>query len=157
LDVVIVIALFCVLGIAIGYKVGSVLGEKAPDDRRYWLYNAACVGAGVLLAAVVTATGLMSLVGLTVGLIGGSVAGLKFGYGKSVGVWNAHDRALRVNRDQVAAAASARQAREAGLTEEELAARDLMSVDGSAAGAHGARTSGNDDAAPKRARGKKVR
>ena len=128
MDVIIITMLFGVLGIMIGYKVGYVLGEGAQTDRQYWLRNAAAVLVGIVLSAVVSALGLMTLVGLTLGLIGGAIAGLKFGYGKSVGVWQKHDRVFRVNREHVDAASSAQEARNAGMTEEERAQRDLVSV-----------------------------
>lgn len=128
MDVVIVTMLFGVLGIVIGYKVGQVLGQAAQTDRQYWLRNLAVVLAGIAVSAAVAATGLVTLMGLALGLIGGAIAGLKFGYGKSVGVWNKHDAVFRVNKDQVKAAQSAREAREAGMTEEQRAQRDLMSV-----------------------------
>lgn len=128
MDVVIVTMLFGVLGIVIGYKVGQVLGQAAQTDRQYWLRNLAVVLVGIAVSAVVAATGLVTLVGLALGLIGGAIAGLKFGYGKSVGVWNKHDTVFRVNKDQVKAAQSAREAQEAGMTEEQRAQRDLVSV-----------------------------
>lgn len=134
MDVVVVAALFGVLGIVIGYKTGQTLGESAASDRQYWLRNLAVVGVGVLLGAVVSALGLRTLVGLSIGLVGGAIAGLKFGFGKSVGVWRRHDQAFRVNRDQVAAADSADAATAEGMTEEERAARDLVSVTGAGKG-----------------------
>lgn len=133
MDVIIVTMLFGVLGIVIGYKVGYVLGEGAETDRQYWLRNAGAVLVGIVISAVVSALGLITLVGLALGLIGGAIAGLKFGYGKSVGVWAKHDRVFRVNKDHVDAAASAQEARDAGMTEEERAGRDLMSVGASGA------------------------
>lgn len=129
MDVVIITMLFGVLGIVIGYKVGQVLGQGAETDRQYWLRNLAAVLVGVLISAVVAATGLVTLVGLALGLIGGAIAGLKFGYGKSVGPWNKHDTVFRVNKDQVKAAESARKAKESGMTEQERSQRDLVSVE----------------------------
>ena len=75
------------------------------------------------------------MIGYKAGLEGGKTAAndrqywaLKFGYGKSVGLWRKHDTVFRVNKDQVAAADSAKQARDEGMTEEERAKRDLVSV-----------------------------
>ena len=70
-DVIIVTMLFGVLGIVIGWKVGSVWGSLAETDRQYWMRNLAVVLVGIALSAVVAATGLTTLMGLTVGLIGG--------------------------------------------------------------------------------------
>lgn len=128
MDVVVVTMLFGVLGIMIGYKAGLEGGKTAANDRQYWARNGVALLVGVAVSAVVAATGLLTLVGLSIGLIGGAVAGLKFGYGKSVGLWRKHDTMFRVNKDQVAAADSAKQARDEGMTEEERAKRDLVSV-----------------------------
>ena len=128
MDVVVVTMLFGVLGIMIGYKAGLEGGKTAANDRQYWARNGVALLVGVAVSAVVAATGLLTLMGLSIGLIGGAVAGLKFGYGKSVGLWRKHDTVFRVNKDQVAAADSAKQARDEGMTEEELAKRDLVSV-----------------------------
>lgn len=128
MDVVVVTMLFGVLGIMIGYKAGLEGGKTAANDRQYWARNGVALLVGVAVSAVVAATGLLTLVGLSIGLIGGAVAGLKFGYGKSVGLWRKHDTVFRVNKDQVAAADSAKQARDEGMTEEERAKRDLVSV-----------------------------
>ena len=128
MDVVVVTMLFGVLGIMIGYKAGLDGGKTAANDRQYWARNGVALLVGVAVSAVVAATGLLTLMGLSIGLIGGAVAGLKFGYGKSVGLWRKHDTVFRVNKDQVAAADSAKQARDEGMTEEERAKRDLVSV-----------------------------
>lgn len=128
MDVIIVTMLFGVLGIVIGWKVGTVWGSLAETDRQYWMRNLAVVLIGIVLSAVVAATGMTTLMGLTVGLIGGSIAGLKMGFGKSVGVWQKHDRYFRVNKDQVKAGETARRARSEGMTERQRAERDLMSV-----------------------------
>ena len=128
MDVVVVTMLFGVLGIMIGYKAGLEGGKTAANDRQYWARNGVALLVGVAVSAVVAATGLLTLLGLSIGLIGGAVAGLKFGYGKSVGLWRKHDTVFRVNKDQVAAADSAKQARDEGMTEEERAKRDLVSV-----------------------------
>ena len=43
MDVIIVTMLFGVLGIVIGWKVGSVWGSLAETDRQYWMRNLAVV------------------------------------------------------------------------------------------------------------------
>lgn len=142
MDVVIVTMLFGVLGIMIGWKVGTVWGESAEDDHTYWMRNLIAVMVGSLVAFVVLITGLITLVGLGVGLIGGAIAGLKMGYGKSVGIWQKHDRLFRVNRDQLAAAEADKDAKEKGMTRKQRAERELVSAgpakkgrDGDGAGA----------------------
>lgn len=128
MDVIVITMLFGVLGIVIGWKVGTVWGARAETNRQYWLRNLAAVLIGIALSCLIAMTGLVTLAGLAIGLIGGTIAGLKMGFGKSVGAWEKHDRYFRVNKDQVEAAKSAKRAREAGMTEEEQAQRDLMSV-----------------------------
>ena len=95
MDVVVVTMLFGVLGIMIGYKAGLEGGKTAANDRQYWARNGVALLVGVAVSAVVAATGLLTLMGLSIGLIGGAVAGLKFGYGKSVGLWRKHDTVFR--------------------------------------------------------------
>jgi hypothetical protein len=46
-------------------------------------------------------TGWILLAAGVIGVIGGVVAGLKLGFGESVGPWKFHDRYLRVNKDQL--------------------------------------------------------
>lgn len=144
MDVIIVTMLFGVLGIVIGWKVGSVWGSLAGTDRQYWMRNLAVVLVGIALSAVVAATGLTTLMGLTVGLIGGSIAGLKMGFGKSVGVWQKHDRYFRVNKEHMKASDAAQRARSEGMTERQRAERDLMSV---------APDAGSDDGSDARGKG----
>lgn len=148
--VVVVFALFCVLGILIGWKAGSLWGASAEGDCSFWLRNLAVLLGGSVLCAFILASGLVTLVGLGVGLIGGAVAGLKMGYGKSVGAWRKHDEAFRVNRDQVAAAKAAERARAAGMGEDEMAARDLVSVAGPGSGKND-----GEEAAVRRTAGRK--
>ena len=63
---------------------------------------------------------------LVIGLIGGTVAGMKMGFGESVGPWKAHDRYFRVNKDQLRRsenserAEAVRRARRDGTPEPEL-------------------------------------
>ena len=119
-------------------------GSLAETNRQYWMRNLAVVLVGVVLSAVVAATGLTTLMGLTVGLIGGSIAGLKMGFGKSVGVWQKHDRYFRVNKEHMKASDAAQRARSEGMTERQRAERDLMSV---------APDAGSDDGSDARGKG----
>ena len=128
MDVAIVMGLFGVLGLLIGYRVGSVLGARAETDRSYRIRNVLVVLVGIVLSAIVSAIGFLSLGALALGLMGGAIAGLKMGYGKSVGMWERHDRAFRVNADHVAAAESQRAAAEDGMTGSERASRVMVSV-----------------------------
>lgn len=126
----VVMLLFFVFGVLLGYGVGHELGKRAQTNAQYWLYNLLAVAVGVALSAVVSAFGLRSVAGMAIGVIAGAIVGIKFGYGKSVGVWRRHDRAFRVNADQVSAEDSARAAAGRGQTEEQAASRELISVGG---------------------------
>ena len=126
--VFVVMLMFFVFGTLLGNKIGHALGERAETSKQYWLYNLGVVVAGILLSAVVSLFGLKTLAGFTIGLIAGGIMGLKFGFGKSVGVWERHDRAFRVNADQVEATEAERRAKERGETPEEARERDLISV-----------------------------
>lgn len=116
--------LFMVLGILIGNKVGETLATHVGSNRQYWAFNALALLAGIVIAAFVSALGLLWLAGLTIGLIGGVIFGLKMGYGKSVGAWAAHDRHFRVNADQVKAGDAVKR----GEDPDEIAQRELISV-----------------------------
>lgn len=127
-DTIIVSMLFMVFGIVLGYGIGSELGKRAQTNKQYWLYNLAVVLGGILVSAIVSVFQLISLASLAIGVIGGGIAGLKFGFGKSVGVWQKHDRAFRVNADHLKATESAREAQQRGESEQQAAERDLISV-----------------------------
>lgn len=133
-DVVVVMMLFMVFGIVLGYGAGQILGKRAQDDRQFWRANAGLLAAGVLVSAVSAYTGLLALVALSIGLIAGGVAGIKFGYGRSVGIWRRHDRLFRINADHLEADRAAREAQERGQTAREAQERDLVSVGPRAAG-----------------------
>ncbi|MBS5450267.1 MAG: hypothetical protein KHY83_09580 [Coriobacteriia bacterium] len=116
--------LFMVLGIVIGNKVGETLATRLGSNRQFWAYNIAAIAVGIVVSAFVSALGLLWVAGLVIGLIGGSIFGLKMGYGKSVGVWAKHDRHFRVNADQVKAGEAVKR----GEDPDEIAKRDLISV-----------------------------
>ena len=122
--VVIIALLFMVLGILIGNKVGETLATRLSGSKQYWAYNAIAVVVGIVIAAFVSALGLLWLAGLTIGLIAGAIFGLKMGYGKSVGAWAKHDRHFRVNVDQLKAGEAVKR----GEDPDEIAQRDLISV-----------------------------
>lgn len=126
--VFIVMLMFFVFGVLLGNKIGHLLGERAETSKQYWLYNLAVVAGGIVLSAVVSAFGLKTVAGFTIGLIAGGIMGLKFGFGKSVGVWEKHDRAFRVNADQLDAAQAEKRAEERGESAEEARERELISV-----------------------------
>jgi hypothetical protein len=117
--------LLAVFGIVIGMRIGEELAGRCTTNKDYWLSNLAVFLVGTLVSALVWATGLVVLALLTIGVIAGGIAGLKFGYGESVGPWKAHDRFMRVNKDQIknnetGSARRRRERRAAGEPEPEL-------------------------------------
>lgn len=129
--VVIIALMFTVLGIVIGHRIGLELGKKADNNKQYWTLNLAVFVVGILLAAI-SALFPLFVSGLVLGLIGGAIAGLKHGYGKSVGIWKAHDKAFLVseakNKDKFKNVKTAGEKRD-----DENNERELMSVSPNAA------------------------
>lgn len=136
--------LLFLFGIVTGVGIGERLAVRCVTRREYWFANLGTFLVGALVSALVLLTPFVMLAALTVGLIAGTVAGLKMGFGESVGPWKAHDRYFRVNRDQLRRAENGeraeavRRARRDGTPEPEY-----MSVQAPADGAAG--TPGRDD------------
>lgn len=112
----------------IGFTLGTAAGERAVTAADYWKMNAAAIVVAVLLAAVLASLPL--LYSVIIGLLAGSIVGMKMAFGESTGPWKAHDRVFNVNRAH-------REAAERGDGEARRARRrsgekapDLMSVEG---------------------------
>ena len=103
----IVAILLLLFGIVIGAKIGGELAKQCVTRREYWIANLKVVGVGIVVSALVTATGWLMLAGIPVGGMAGAIATLKMDFGESVGPWKAHDTFFRVNKDQVRRAGSA--------------------------------------------------
>lgn len=97
----IVAIMLMLLGIVIGVRLGSELAKGCVTRREYWIANFKILGVGVLISAVVWATGLLLVAGIPIGGMAGAIASLKMDFGESVGPWKVHDRALGVNKDQL--------------------------------------------------------
>ncbi len=124
---VICFTLLFVFSVYLGFIVGNHWGERALSAGAYWLYNAVAIIVCVVLAAVLTLFPLLYATPL--GLLMGAIAGLKMGFGESVGPWKLLDRFFDVNRRQRGAAgAAARAARKRRKAGEK--APDLISVSG---------------------------
>ncbi len=124
-----------IFGITVGNKVGHDFGRKADDSRTYWLYNLAAFAGSVVLFVIIGVAGLPLLQGLVIGLLSGSVVGLKMGYGEAQGPWRKFDDALNLG-DARRRAAAEKKAAAANGTEPERAQgrrarreRALISVD----------------------------
>lgn len=102
----IVAILLLLLGIIIGVKLGGELAKQCVTRKEYWIANLKIIGVGVVVSALVTATGWLLLAGIPIGGMAGAVATLKMDFGESVGPWKAHDTFFRVNKDQVRRAGS---------------------------------------------------
>lgn len=92
---------FFVFGIVTGVGVGERLVVRCVTKREYLIANVLTVLIGAVVSFVVLITPWPTLVALTVGLIAGTIAGLKLGFGESVGLWKPLDKFFRVNQDQV--------------------------------------------------------
>lgn len=75
-------------GILGGLKVGGLVRGRT---RVYWTLNAVVVVVCMLLDFAGLVTGQLWLAIGAVGLMGGSITGLKYGYSESIGVWRAMD------------------------------------------------------------------
>lgn len=85
------------LGLVGGFKLGGLIRGRA--SWSYWLLNIVTVIAGVAAVMFGLAYGIGWLVGGALGLEGGALTGLKYGFGRSVGLWAVHDRALGNDQD----------------------------------------------------------
>ena len=140
--------LFAAFGILLGFHAGEEWGARCEGTAGYAVANLAAVLIGSVLFMVVWATGYvvgevtrieLVVVGmLAIGAVAGAIAGLKFGYGDSVGPWKFVDRLMTPaararDRERARARRAERKARRGGAEEPEL-----MSVSrGDAEGPHG--------------------
>lgn len=85
------------LGIMGGFKIGALV--RGRSGWYYWTLNIAAMVIGVMITTVglVYAWGWLSIGGMA--LIAGSLTGLKYGYGKSVGLWRVHDTWMRTDEN----------------------------------------------------------
>lgn len=97
---IVAVVLFA-FGLVLGVHIGDELSRRAVTRRDYWKLNLAVLGVGVLVSAVLWATGWLLLVGVSFGLLVGALSGLKMGFGESIGPWGAVDRKVGTNKDQV--------------------------------------------------------
>ena len=86
-------ALGAIVGVAIGVVSGFWVGGKLKERSSffYWLANFGAVLIGVAGDVAGLTWGQWWAVVGSLAFIGGSLTGLKYGYGRSVGVWRVHD------------------------------------------------------------------
>lgn len=92
--ITIVSILFAVFGIFIGLHLGEDAGGRVRGTTGFFAANLAAVLAGSFLFMIVWMTGYVVLGMFAIGAIAGAIAGLKFGYGESVGPWKFVDRLM---------------------------------------------------------------
>ena len=92
--ITVVSLLFAVFGIVVGFHVGDEAGARSEGAAQYGMANLVAVLAGSLLFMLVWAFGYVVLGTFAFGAVAGAVAGLKFGYGESVGPWKFVDRLM---------------------------------------------------------------
>ncbi len=78
------------LGLGAGFKIGELVRGRA--SWIYWLLNVIALVLGVSIALAGLVFGFGWLVGAALGFEGGVLTGLKYGFGRSVGLWAVHDR-----------------------------------------------------------------
>ena len=130
-----ILALFLLLfGIYAGVGAGDILAKRCVTRGDYFRWNLAVLGIGVVATALVCLTGLFMLIVLVFGVMAGTVAGLKMGFGESVGPWKKVDKAFRVNKEHVRrsedpeAAEAARRARAEGREVELMSSEEPKKV-----------------------------
>lgn len=83
--------------IYIGFLLGDGWGKRIVTARSYWLINVGMIMGAVLL---VTLLPIISVQLCAMGVLAGCMAGLKMGFGESVGPWKWVDRFMNINRRQ---------------------------------------------------------
>jgi len=94
-------AVFLVVGGAGGLAAGLLGGlwwgarVKGRGSWAYWLLNVLviAIGIGGNFAGLVTDQFWLAVA--SIAFIGGGLTGLKYGYGRSVGLWRVHDRMMK--------------------------------------------------------------
>ena len=123
--ITVVSLLFAVFGIVVGFHLGDEAGARCENTARYATANVVAILVGSLLFMVVWATGYVVLGMFAFGAVAGAVAGLKFGYGESVGPWKFVDRLLtpaarQRDRERARARRAAAKRARTGAAEPEL-------------------------------------
>ena len=123
--ITVVSLLFAVFGIVVGFHLGDEAGARCENIARYATVNVVAILVGSLLFMVVWATGYVVLGMFAFGAVAGAVAGLKFGYGESVGPWKFVDRlmtpaARQRDRERARARRAAAKRARTGAAEPEL-------------------------------------
>lgn len=126
--IAVVSLLLFAFGIVVGFHLGEEAGSRCEGTAGYVVANLAAVLVGSFAFMFVWAFGLVVVGMCAIGAVAGAVAGLKFGYGESVGPWKFVDRlmtpaARRGDRERARARRAERERERSGAP-----APELMSV-----------------------------
>jgi hypothetical protein len=85
--------LAAVAGIALGFWAGFAAGRRIAGKPGwiYWSLNLVALAIGLTVDIVGLTVGSMALAGLGLALFAGGISGLKYGYGRTLGLWKAAD------------------------------------------------------------------
>lgn len=88
-----------IAGLAAGVWLGLKWGMRLSGGPsfRYWLANLAMALGGLAIAIGGQLLDAMWFAVSGVGVMGGGITGLKYGYGASPGVWAVHDRLMGID------------------------------------------------------------
>lgn len=92
----IVMVLAGIVGFAVAVGGGLWLGGLIKDRKPwlYWLLNVLVIIIGIVVNFASLMMGWSWLLVGSIAFIGGGLTGLKYGYGRSVGVWKTYDRMM---------------------------------------------------------------
>lgn len=95
------------LGIAVGAWGGWQVGVRNRENSTaYWIANGAALVIGFGLSFLAAVVSFPPLSFFAIGFMGGSITGLKYGYGYSEGLWRTHDVWMRSDKRMRQQAAS---------------------------------------------------
>lgn len=89
-----------VVGLAGSFWLGYRYGERCRrlPDSRYWIANGVGMFVGLVLATAGSMLQLPWLWLASISVMAGSLSGLKYGLGRSVGIWRLVDRGTKSGR-----------------------------------------------------------
>lgn len=83
--IVIVSIVLAIFGIIVGFQIGSELTKNATSQKEYLQKSAIAYGLTIFFSAAICLTGYVVLGFLTIGALGGLIAGMTMSYGKDLG------------------------------------------------------------------------
>ena len=99
--------LAAVVGIALGFWAGFAAGSRASKKPAwaYWVLNLVALAVGLAVDVVGLSVGSLPLATLGLALFAGGISGLKYGYGRTLGLWKAADALFGAARGHPGASA----------------------------------------------------